>query len=339
MDKTLRLGVIGCGAVSEAYYLPVLKNHPDFQLTALVEKNVQQGHKIAALTGGIKIFRDYREILGRVDAVVIALPNALHAEVAIECLENGIHVFVEKPMAVSTAQCDRMIAAARTAKRVLAVGHSKRFFKLHRFVHQAFADGMFGDVVLVDVRDGCVFRWPVASVHYFHPEAACGLLLDIGAHVLDLLIWWLGEPRLIQYRDDAWGGIEADCELDIRFLNGCRGQVELSRTRDLRRTYIIETTRAVVEIDAGWVNPGMKVTNRSGFSLTGYMHEPGIPVPTYLDVMAEQLADFAAAVREQRDAFVTGKEARKCIALIEECYRNRRPLVQPWVSVGSRNDE
>lgn len=336
MEK-LMIGVIGCGAVTELFHLPVLACSQHFRLEALVDKDLPRARRLSGALSVRHAVSDYRQILDKVDAVIIALPNSLHAPVTIDCLNHGVHALVEKPMAVTAVECDAMIAAADAKRRVLAVGHSKRFFNAHRFIKQAVADGMFGEVRSVDARDGSIFRWPVASNNFFKPEAACGLLLDSGAHVLDLILWWLGDYKSVRYFDDAQGGVEADCEIHLEFAAGSRGFVEMSRTRDLRRTYIIETRHTTIEVDAGWQQPWVRIKTGSRSWLEGKLNSQEFPQPTYLDVLAEQLADFGLAIREGRPPYVDGHEARRCVALMEECSRIRRPLNQPWVDVRGEN--
>ena len=74
--------------------------------------------------------------------------------------------------------------------------------------------------------------------------------MDIGVHALDLLLWWFGECELVSYRDDSQGGLETDCEVHLRFQNGVTGIAELSRTRNLRNSCVIEGDCGTLTVEA-----------------------------------------------------------------------------------------
>jgi predicted dehydrogenase len=255
--------------------------------------------------------------------------------VAVDLLSRGIHVLVEKPMAVTAAECDAMIAAAARAGAVLAVGLEFRFFDAARLVRELLAAGVLGALSGFDLRQGVVPRWPFASDFILRKEAAGGgVLADIGAHMLDLLLWWLGDWAEVDYGDDARGGLESDCELDLALRSGLAGTVEVSRTRTLRNTCRIQGERGALEV--GIWDPDPTVSLRLGgaeTALAGRARRPGAEGAPGLDFRAaftRQLDDFAAAVQDGRAPFVPGEEGRRAITLIEACYARRRPLELPW---------
>ena len=228
----LRVSLVGCGAVALAH-LPTVLASPRARATVLVDKDLARARSLAEKFSVPEAVDDYRAIEGRADAAILALPHHLHAPVAVDLLERGVHVLVEKPMALGSEECDRMIAASRASGAVLAVGMVSRFFAGAPFVKRVLDQGLLGPIRSFRVSEGFVYSWPVASDFMFRKEAGGGVLADTGAHTLDQLLWWLGDMDLIAYRDDAQGGVEADCELELALPGGGRGTVELSRTRDL----------------------------------------------------------------------------------------------------------
>src|SRR5262249_57950022 len=99
------------------------------------------------------------------------------ASVTIDLLRQGVHVLVEKPMAITPDECDAMIAAADASRTVLAVGHLRRFFHSSRFVKRALEASLLGRIVSFDAREGSVYNWPAASDFTFRGDARCGGLL------------------------------------------------------------------------------------------------------------------------------------------------------------------
>ena len=120
-----------------------------------------------------------------------------------------------------------------------------------QFVKRVLDEGLLGAVHGVSMcARGYVYDWPVASDFFFRKEIGRRRGLDrYRAHTLDSILWWLGDVASFEYADDNYGGVEADCVIDLVMESGVRGVVELSRTRALRNTTIIRGERASLEVD------------------------------------------------------------------------------------------
>ena len=325
----LRFGVIGCGAVTERYHLPSLQASPDIELVAFADTTPARAAALASRAGAGRTAADHRELIGGIEAALVAVPNAGHEPIASDLLRAGIHVLVEKPMARTTAECDRMLAAASEGGAVLAVGHDFRQFPVARFARDFFAAGLLGAIRRVDLRQSAGGRWPYASTAVLSPSAGGGVLLDFGVHLFDLMHWWLGDIEPIAYRDDAEGGVESECEAELRLANGAPAHVELSRSRLLRDTLMVEGERGTIEI--GVFEPALvRLTPRDGRALAGAAADPRFERAPLRTVFDRQLADFLDAVRTGAPPVVSGIEARRAVALVEGCYARRAPLRWPW---------
>lgn len=329
----LRIAVIGCGAVTAQAHLPVAARAKGLKVTLLVDRNRERAEGLARRFGVPQVATDAEAVAASADAAIVALPHSLHAPVSADLLRRGIHVLVEKPMALSAADCDDMIAAAREGGAVLAVGLMRRFLTMFRFVRETIQSGVLGDVRRFDFREGYVYDWPVASDFFFRKDTAGGgVLVDTGAHTLDTLLWWLGDVRRVEYFDDNYGGVEADCLLHIDMENGANGVVELSRTRRLRNTLVVEGDRARLEVD--WLR--MRLTPRHSDGLLDGMIRAAAASHTevngYVEAMQASFADWVDAIRTGRPPTASGVEGRRTVALIETCYRKRLPLELPWVT-------
>jgi predicted dehydrogenase len=325
----LRFGVVGCGAVTERYHLPSLSASPEVELVGFADTSPARAAALAARAGVGRTVADHRELIGAIDAALVAVPNAWHEPVADDLLRAGIHVLVEKPMARTTAECDRMLAAAAGSGAVLAVGHDFRHFPVARFARDFFAAGLLGTIERVDLRQSAGGRWPYASTAVLSPSAGGGVLLDFGVHLFDLLLWWLGGIEAVSYRDDAEGGVESESEAELRLESGAPVHVELSRSRTLRDTVVIEGERGTIEI--GVFEPAMvRLTPRGGSALAGTAPDPRFERAPLRTVFDRQLADFVGAVRGGTAPPVGGGEARRAVALVEGCYARRMPLRWPW---------
>ncbi len=336
----LRVAVVGCGAVAQIHHLPAILASREVEPAVLVDADEKRARALAERFGLgklVKVMTDYRQLPGKVEAAVVALPNHLHAPVSVELLRQGVSVLVEKPMAINVRECGEMIAAAAAGRATLAVGLDFRFFDSSLLVRNLLRDGLLGAIRGFDLRQGVIPRWPFATDFLLRKEmAGGGVLADFGVHVLDLLLWWLGDWTAVDYRDDAVGGVESDCEMELTLASGelaIPGKVEISRTRNLRNTCIFTGERATLEAGIWDSDPTIKlsIADRE-VSLAGHARrtdEAGASL-NFADVFVRQIDDFAAAVRARREPFVSGAEGRRSLALIEACYERRRPLVLPW---------
>jgi predicted dehydrogenase len=330
----VRLAVVGCGAVAQIHHLPAIVASERVEAAVLVDADEKRARALAGRFGVPEVATDFTVLPGKVEAAVVALPNSLHAPVSIELLRRGVHVLVEKPMAMSVRECDAMIDAARVGRAVLAVGLDFRFFDASLLVRNLLRDGLLGEIRRFDLRQGVVPRWPFATDFLLKKEmAGGGVLADFGVHVLDLLLWWLGDLNVVEYRDDALGGVESDCEMVLAKSEAANitGTVEISRTRNLRNTCIFEGERAKLEAGIWDSDPEIRLSIAgSEVALAGHARREGGGGLNFADVFVRQIDDFARAIRLRREPLVSGAEGRRSQALIEACYERRQPLVHPW---------
>lgn len=329
-DK-LRVAVIGCGANAAINHLPVIAASRHIEPAVLVDTSIQRAEDLARKYGVPAVVADYREIEGMAEAAIVALPNDLHAPVTIELLYRGIHVLVEKPMALTTAECDAMIQAAKQSGATLAVGLEFRFLSDSDFIKQVLVAGLLGRITKVDLSLGLVFNWPVESTYLFDKErAGGGVLMDLGAHVIDLLLWWMGDYESVGYADDAMGGVESNCAIQVKFANGAAATVEISRTRNLRNSCIFTGSRGRLEIELWSENPQLRLElNGHHAHLSGWLGGDGVVLDCGR-ALERQIEDFAEAIQNGREPIVSGHEGRRAIQFIESCYRDRRRLEEPW---------
>jgi predicted dehydrogenase len=189
----LKIGLIGCGRIGRLVHLESLRRMPDAQVIALAEPDSALLDGAHLVCPGAARFADYRELLNlpEVDAVVICLPNALHAEAAIAALNRGKHVYLEKPLALTLDQGKSVIEAWRRSGRVGMIGFNYRFNPLHQELRRLLQTGAIGELV------GARSVWTTAS--HQMPEwkttrtTGGGVLLDLASHHFDLIRFWFGQ--------------------------------------------------------------------------------------------------------------------------------------------------
>ena len=125
MKGSLRMAVVGVGHHGK-HHVRILSAMKGVSLVGVADINDERGSEVAAQYG-IKSFLDIGEILNHIDAVVVAVPTNAHMDVALPFLERGIDVLVEKPIAASLLEADKLLSAAKNSDVLLAVGHTERF--------------------------------------------------------------------------------------------------------------------------------------------------------------------------------------------------------------------
>lgn len=326
----VKLGIVGCGAVADLYHLPAVAASVDVALAAAVDPALDRARRVAERHGAARVLADTAELPALVEAAIVATPNHLHAPVAIPLLRAGVHCLVEKPLAMTVAQCDELAAAARAGNAVLAVGHDFRHFPVAQFAKSLFASGALGAVHDVDLRQSALSRWPYASGYVFSRElAGGGVLIDFGVHLLDLLGWWLGDLRVADYRDDAAGGVETECQVTLELDGGRPVRFELTRLREMRDTAVVRCERATVEV--GIFEPALvRLTLQDGKVVAGDVPDATFARRGIRAVFDRQLADFVSAVRTGTEPLVPAAAGRRAVAIVEECYARREPLRHGW---------
>lgn len=347
------LAIIGCGDVAANRHLPALAQM-GWRPRVLIDRNMERAAALASRFKVQRVASDVSELAdGEVAAALIATNMASHARISLPLLRRGVHLFVEKPMATSFEDAQSMVKTASANSAVLAVGHMRRYLFVNRWVKALIESGALGDIVGFDAREGESFhapdRGPLAAVRTaerigrYSPafwDAGAqggGALLDTCSHTIDTLLWWLGDARLVRYRDDSIGGVEAEALIDLALQNGAKGVVELSRMRELRNTAIVSGSRGRIEI-ALHSNTIVSAdpADLTAFELDGVNGGAMPNEDLYAaDMFARELTDWADAIRTGEAPFVSGALATAAIGVIDECYRNREPLRRLW-AVGAR---
>jgi len=296
----LRVAVIGVGHLGK-HHARILSVLEGVTLAAVVDKIPDRAAEIAASTG-TEALTESRELLGKVDAVTVAVPTALHLEVAMPFLERGVGVLVEKPMARSLDEADRMIAAARKSGATLAVGHTERYNPAVNAVLPLVTSPRFIEVHRLGV-------FPDRSLDI-------DVVFDLMIHDLDVIVS-LVQSEVISV--EAVGVPVLTPKYDIanarlRFASGCIANVTASRiSKDRVRKIRFFQPDAYLSIDyAAQEVEGWRLVKRDGA-------RPAIeggPIPVERDEpLRLELADFARAVRDRTAPRVDGDAGRRALEL------------------------
>jgi predicted dehydrogenase len=337
MERTnVRLAIIGCGAIAEDSHLPAALSSPLVELVAVCDANDARLRYIQRQfdLGRAIATSDYRQLFPLVDAVILALPNSLHAPIGCEFLSRGIHVLCEKPLAVTRAECELLCNSAREGGAVLGVGYYTRYYPSTKLTRVLIRSGFLGKLDSFDYEFGTAGGWETQSGYNLtKEESGGGVLVVSGSHFLDRMLYLFDDTTVVSYTDDSRGGVEANCVLTLECKTAgdvITGRVTLSKTHKLANRVRIIGERGALQIDEGQTE-----------SVTYYPTEGGIRQElSYLksDQLLDgksffqvELEDFLSAVQSGTKPRAAGEDGMLLAAIFEKCYEIARALDEPWV--------
>lgn len=254
-DKKLKIAMIGAGGIATYAHAPAYEKMDNVEIVGVCDIIEERAIKMAKRLGADFYCTDYKKIfeIPGLDAIDICTPNLYHSVIAIDALNAGINVFCEKPDAINTVEAQKMKEAAEKSGKVLMVMRNNRYMAVSSYLKSYIEDGKMGDIYAA--RCGWIRRRGIPGKGgWFTTKALSGggPLIDLGVHMIDLAMWFMGNPTPVAVTgctyskfahtnasdsDHArFGDKNVDGTFDvedlamgfIRFDNGCSMQIEFS---------------------------------------------------------------------------------------------------------------
>jgi predicted dehydrogenase len=297
---SLRVAVIGVGYHGR-HHARILASLPGVALTAVIDTNRERADEIARANHTQAAY-DYRDVLGQIDAVTLAVPTGIHHDIALPFLEARVPVLVEKPIARTLAEANAMIETSVAADTILAVGHTERFNPAVAAARPVLTDPRF-------IEGHRLGTFPERSLDI-------DVVFDLMIHDLDVLlslvrsdvesIEAVGVPVLTDRVDIA--------NARLRFANGCIANLTASRiSRERVRKIRFFQPATYLSIDYATQKVDVWRLNRDGGPLPAI--EGGEIEVVGDEPLRRELADFVDAVACRRAPLVTGEDGRRALAL------------------------
>ena len=308
----VKVGVIGIGNMGwhHARVLSLLK---DAELVGVADPDPDRG-QLAKEQFGCGWFADYREMLSQVEAVCIAVPTLLHHAVGLACLDAGLHVLIEKPIAASQEEASALIASASRNGRLLQVGHIERFNPAFRELIKVVANE---EVVVLEARR-----------HSPHADRAndVSVVLDLMIHDLDLVLE-LAQAPVVSLA--AAGGRSAEGPIDyvnatLGFANGVVASLTASKMSHRKiRSLSAHCRASLVETD--FLNHNLHIHRRAHewysadhgellYRNDGFIEEVST---TSIEPLYAELEHFLQCVRGRETPAVDGQQASRALRLAD----------------------
>ncbi|MEP7341771.1 MAG: Gfo/Idh/MocA family oxidoreductase [Acidobacteriota bacterium] len=319
MEK-LRWGLIGCGDISRKRVAPALRDLETCDLVAVNRSRTELAESFAREFGARRWYGDWQELIadGEIDAVYIATPVYLHAEQTIAAAEAGKHVLCEKPVAMNTAECDRMIAACQTNGVRLGIAYYRHFYPVVLRIKEIIASGEIGKPVLAQVNAFERFNPQLGADRYWLLEkakAGGGPMMDFGCHRIEILLNLFGQ---IQRTASVLGRALFEREVEDTCVTGF--QFETGMQAVLCVTHATFESLDSMDIFGSDGSLHIPVLNRGEVRIKTAAGERTEQHPPHANIHLPLIEDFAQAVLNRREPKVGGAIGREVARIEGEIY-------------------
>lgn len=333
----MRFALIGCGRISPNHIAAAIENKLSIvALCDIVKENMEEKSQSFNLSGDIKKYIDYKEMLEieKPELVAIATESGNHAKIALDCIEAGCNLIIEKPIALSLKDADEIIKKAKEKGVKVCACHQNRFNKSVQKIRQALEEGRFGRLL----HGTAHIRWNRGEDYYKQApwrgtwEQDGGALMNQCIHNIDLLRWMMGDDIVeVVGMTDNLNHDFIDAEdlglAIIKFANGSYGLLEGTTNiypANLEETLYIFGEKGTIKAGGKSVNiieewrfadgkdnleEIKEKYNENPSNVYGYGH-----IPLYADVID--------AIKNDRQPYITAKNGRRALELVLAIYKS-----------------
>ena len=332
-DRKLGYAIVGLGGYGLGVIIPQFVNCKQSRLAAVVSGDPDKAKRVAAQYGlpdrSIYNYANFDSIRDNpdVDIVYVCLPNSMHKEFVIRAARAGKHVMCEKPMAVSVAECEAMIAACKAAKRKLMIGYRCHFEPFNLEAIRLTHSGVIGKPKYFRSEHGFVQRDP-SKWRLKRALSGGGSLMDIGIYALNASRYITQEEPISVYAheytdrtDPCFHEVEDRIEFELEFPSGVIASC-MSMYSANQNHILMMGDKGRVELEPATRYSGNHMwTGRDGRETEITPPPPPGPGTTQFAAQLDHLVD---CIRDNKEPIVSGEEGLRDMRLIEAIYRSAR---------------
>jgi predicted dehydrogenase len=328
--RKLGYAIVGLGYYGLNVIAPQFKNCEHSKLVGLVSGDPVKARRVAAEYGvpeqNIYNYQNYDSIRNNpdIDIVYVCLPVSMHAEYTIRGAQAGKHVMCEKPMAISSKECEAMIAACRKANKKLMIGYRVHFEPHNLEAIRLARSGAIGKLRYFRSEHGFVqgdpTKWRLKKA-----MSGGGSMMDMGIYALNAARYMTGEEPIAVYahestdrKDPRFKEVEDQLEIQLEFPSGVTGSC-LSTYSAAQNHILLMGDKGRIELEPGTPYEGIRLWVGQGRE-----NEVTPPPGPGKNMFAAQLDHLSQCILENREPIVGGEEGLRDIRIIEAIYRSAR---------------
>ncbi|CAN5621254.1 Gfo/Idh/MocA family oxidoreductase [soil metagenome] len=325
------MGIIGSGMMSSTYAEALRTQTPSARLVALAG-----GRRADALASeyGVPADADPEALLARpdVDVVVIATPHTTHLPLALAAAAEGKHIYLEKPMALSVAECDEILAAARRSGVRVSVASQARYNEISMRAKELIDEGVTGRITMFRVTSPTV-GWDVPADGWFVDPAEGGAYLDWGPHGCDTLRWFTGSEATLAFGLFANHGdipaLDPSAMVSYRLASGAMAQLWMSYEipppgLGSYMQWLCVGTDGMLDFTRDTLRLGRGEGWETVLDLPPWDWTVDPRAPRRIGLTARQVEQFARALLDGTEPDISGEDGRAAIEMVEAAIRSAR---------------
>jgi len=302
----IKIGVIGTGSMGKNH-VRVCSDINNIQLLGIADTD-KKTTKMIAEKFNINMYCDYKELLPKVDAVIIATPSSTHHDIALDALAAGKHVLVEKPICDIVQKAEELVKKAKKEDLILAVGHIERHNPAVRFVKERLNKKNLGELISLTSKRVSNFPGRIRDI---------GVIFDFGIHDIDVMRYLAGEVASVYARAGNFNKsttCEDHANIILNFENGICGVVEVNWLTPVKiRKLFLTCSEYFIEVD--YIDQSVTMSS-SSFKEIDKMNLFNIPIQYNInnvslekrEPLRNEIADFVQAVEHHTRPLVTGED-------------------------------
>lgn len=332
-DERVGFAIVGLGRLSIDEILPAFGSSKLCKPVALVSGDAEKARKLAGQYGikpsSIYSYQNYETLAQNpeVKVIYIVLPNSMHMEYTVRGAKAGKHIFCEKPMAVSSAECERMIAACKAANVKLMIAYRQQYEPMNREIVKMVKSGKLGTLrsfIATNAQNqGDPTQWRMKRA-----LAGGGCLPDVGVYCLNAARFWSGEEpvevtgQIFQPKDDPrFPEVEATCQFTLRFPSGLMAVCNSGYAAHSTQWARLEGSESWAELGPAFAYHGLKLRSNRLMEGHGVDLEPKI---SEKDQFALEMDHMALCVMKNQQPHTPGEEGLQDQRIMEAIYESAR---------------
>lgn len=318
----LGVALVGLGGYSTSQLGPALQQTKNCYLAGIVTgtpaKEKSWAEKYNIPQKNIYNYQNFDEVASNpdIDIVYVVLPVSMHKEFTIRAAQAGKHVISEKPMAISSSDCEAMIAACRSAGKKLSIGYRLRFDPYNKEMMRLGQQQVYGKPVQIDCANGFVYKDDPNAWRLRKAMAGGGGLMDMGIYCIQAARYVTGEEPVFvtakeeKTRPELFKEVDETVYFDLEFPSGCIAKGTSSFNREVSSLQVKAEKGEFGLAHAYWYS------GEEGNTPSGSMNFPRI------NQQVLQMDDFADCIMQNKNTIVPGEMGLQDIKIVEAIYRS-----------------
>lgn len=311
----VKIVVIGAGSMGKNH-ARVCSEDKNIELVGIVDKNKEVADSIAKRFD-IKAFYDYKEIIPQIDAAIISTPTRTHYMIALDLLNNGKHVLIEKPICATLNEAEELTRKAETERLILAVGHIERHNPAATFVKEALKEKKFGELITLTSKRVSNFPGRIKDI---------GVMMDLGIHDIDIMHFLAGNVKSVYAKAGKFNktiAYEDYANIVLNFDNDKCGIIEVNWLTPMKiRKMFLTCSENFVEID--YMEQSVTISS-SSFKKINEMDLYRVPIQYNVNHVALEkkeplkleIHDFIESILKNRKPLATGEDGLMALKIAE----------------------